>query len=323
MLARAVDAEAALVVNNGAAAVLLVLTALAAGKDVIVSRGELVEIGGGFRIPEVLAASGARLVEVGTTNRTRRADYQAALTEGTALLLKVHTSNYRITGFTEAAYRRRTRRPRESPWSSSTWDPGCWTKACPWLAGGPPSWLRGEPAVRQTLAAGAGLVTFSGDKLLGGPQAGIIAGRADLVERCRPHPLARALRPGGLVLEALQQVALAYLHRDAGETLPLWKMATRPVEELRGRAEAVVAAGRGRPGSRLRRRPWAAAPCRAWRSPPCGVAVAGDVSRALRTWSPPVIARVHDGRTVCDLRTVLPDQDATRQASAPPLGACG
>jgi L-seryl-tRNA(Ser) seleniumtransferase len=317
LLARAVDAEAALVVNNGAAAVLLVLTALAAGKDVIVSRGELVEIGGGFRIPEVLAASGARLLEVGTTNRTRRADYQAALTEGTALLLKVHTSNYRVTGFTEAASVAELDAlgvPLVADLGSGLLDEGC-----PWLAGGPPSWLRGEPAVRQTLAAGAALVTFSGDKLLGGPQAGIIAGRADLVERCRLHPLARALRPGGLVLEVLQQVALAYLNRDAGDTLPVWKMATRPVEELRARAEAVVAAGRGHAqvvdcaaamgGGTL---PGVAIPS-------CGVAVAGNVSRALRTWSPPVIARVHDGRTVCDLRTVLPEHDGHLGAA---LGAC-
>ena len=153
-------------------------------------------------------------------------------------------------------------------------------------------------------------MTFSGDKLLGGPQAGVIAGRADLVDRCRLHPLARALRPGGLVLEVLQEVALAYLSRDAGQTVPLWKMATRPVDELRARAEAVAAgrvrrrggrvrvghgwrhaAGRGDPFLRRRRR-------------------SATAAAALRTWSPPVIARVHDGRTVCDLRTVLPDQDA-------------
>jgi L-seryl-tRNA(Ser) seleniumtransferase len=317
LLARAVGAEAALVVNNGAAAVLLALTALAAGRDVLVSRGELVEIGGGFRIPEVLASSGARLVEVGTTNRTRQIDYQSALTEQTALLLKVHTSNYRITGFTEAATVAELNElgvPLVVDLGSGLLD-----EACPWLPSGPPSWLRGEPGVRQTLANGAALVTFSGDKLLGGPQAGIIAGRATLVNECRTHPVARALRPGGLVLEVLQQVARAYLNRDAGQTLPLWSMATISLDDLRARAEAIVAAaGKGEvvacsaamgggtlPGVSI---------------PSCGIAVGGDASAPLRAWSPPVIARVHDDQTVCDLRTVLPDQDG-RLAAA--LVACG
>ena len=212
VLARASGAEAALVLNNGAAAVLLVLAALAAGRDVIVSRGELVEIGGGFRIPEVLAASGARLVEVGTTNRTRLSDYQRAVTVDTSLLLKVHTSNYRITGFTSAV----DVAPLTAlgPPVVADLGSGLLDAFCPWLPAGPPSWLAGEPAVTQTLRAGAALVTFSGDKLLGGPQAGIIAGRADLVEACARHPLARALRPGGLVLAALQDVALAYLRRE-------------------------------------------------------------------------------------------------------------
>jgi L-seryl-tRNA(Ser) seleniumtransferase len=317
LLARAAGAETALVVNNGAAAVLLVLSALAAGQDVIVSRGELVEIGGGFRIPEVLTASGARLMEVGTTNRTRKTDYAAALTDRTALLLKVHTSNYRITGFTETASVPELVElglPVVVDLGSGLMDEGC-----PWLPAGPPAWLRGEPAVRQTLAAGAALVTFSGDKLLGGPQAGVIAGQAALVDRCRDFPLARALRPGGLVLDVLQEVALSYLNRDADRRLPLWRMATLSVDELRARAEAIIdgspcaevvecaaAMGGGTlPGVSI---------------PSCGVAVGGDVSAALRHRSPPVIARVRDGRTVCDLRSVLPDQD-DELASA--LQACG
>ncbi|MDQ2729871.1 MAG: L-seryl-tRNA(Sec) selenium transferase, partial [Actinomycetota bacterium] len=170
LLARAAGAEAALVVNNGAAAVLLALAALAAGRQVIVSRGQLVEIGGGFRIPEVLAASGATLVEVGTTNRTRLADYTAAIGPATALILVVHPSNYRITGFTETV---------EVGALAGLGVPvvadigsGLLDTRCGWLPGGPPAWLAGEPAALQTLAAGAGLVTFSGDKLLGGPQAG-------------------------------------------------------------------------------------------------------------------------------------------------------
>ncbi|MHB1534352.1 MAG: L-seryl-tRNA(Sec) selenium transferase [Acidimicrobiales bacterium] len=304
LLARACGAEAALVVNNGAAAILLVLTALAAGAEVIVSRGELVEIGGGFRVPEVLAASGARLVEVGTTNRTRISDYARAVSDQTALLLKVHTSNYRITGFTESTTVAELAAALELPVVVDLGS-GLLDANCPWMREGPPEWLRGEPGVRQTLAAGAPLVTFSGDKLLGGPQAGIVAGRADLVERCRAHPLARALRAGGLVLETLQEVALAYLRRDAGQALPLWRMAVAPLEELRGRAEAlgvgaVVGCTSAMGGGTL---PEVEIPSQ-------GVAMEGDVTAALRASVPPVIARVRDGRTVCDLRTVLPEQDS-------------
>jgi L-seryl-tRNA(Ser) seleniumtransferase len=299
LLARAAGAEAALVVNNGAAAVLLVLAALAAGEDVAVSRGELVEIGGGFRIPEVLAASGARLAEVGTTNRTRLADYQRV---DAGLILKVHQSNYRIVGFTESVPVEKLAtlgRPVIADIGSGLLD-----AATPWLVGGPPSWLAGEPAAKQTLAAGAALVTFSGDKLLGGPQAGVIAGRADLVERCARHPLARALRPGGLVLSALQETALAYLRRD-GDAIPFWRMAAVPVEELRRRASALgvgevvdtasVPGGGSVPGLEI---------------PSAGVAVDGDRTAALRSFDPPVIARMVDGRTVCDLRTVAPEDDA-------------
>jgi len=308
LLARATGAEAALVVNNGAAAVLLVLAALASAREVVVSRGELIEIGGGFRIPEVLAASGARLVEVGTTNRTRLRDYTAAVTAATAMFLKVHTSNYTITGFTETVSVDRLAGvdvsdqpvPVVVDLGSGLLDAGC-----PWLADGAPPWLAGEPGVAQSLAAGADLVTFSGDKLLGGPQAGVIVGRHTLVSACASHPLARALRPGGLVLGALQDVALAYLRRDAGRTVPFWRMATAEVADLRRRAMALgvgtvvectsVTGGGTLPGVEL---------------PSAGVSVDGDVSAALRGWAVPVIARVTDGRTVCDLRTVLPEQDS-------------
>ncbi|HET6809575.1 MAG TPA: L-seryl-tRNA(Sec) selenium transferase, partial [Acidimicrobiales bacterium] len=189
LLARAAGAEAALVVNNGAAAVLLVLAALARGRRVLVSRGELVEIGGGFRIPDVMAQSGAELVEVGTTNRTRLGDYRAALDDGVALVLKVHRSNYRVVGFTEDV----DVAPLAGLGPPVVYDigSGLLDAGTPWLAGsggGPPAWLAGEPAAVQSLAAGAALVTFSGDKLLGGPQAGIIAGRADLVATCARHP---------------------------------------------------------------------------------------------------------------------------------------
>ncbi len=311
LLALAVGAEAALVVNNGAAALMLVLAALARGRAVVVSRGELVEIGGGFRVPEVMAQSGCELVEVGTTNRTRLADYRDAVREEVALLLKVHQSNYRMVGFTEEV----------GVAALSTLGPpvvadigsGLLDAATPWLSGPPPAWLAGEPAARQTLAAGAGLVTFSGDKLMGGPQAGIIAGRKDLVGVCARHPLNRALRPGGLVLAALQETALAYLRRD-GDAIPFWRMAAAPVEALRGRAEALgvgkvvdtvaVAGGGSVPGQEL---------------PSAGVAIDGDHAAPLRAGSPPIVARVHEGWTICDLRTVDPADDAVL---AEALAAC-
>ena len=302
LLARAGEADAAHVVNNGAAAILLALTALAAGQEVVVSRGELVEIGGGFRIPEVLAASGARLVEVGTTNRTRLSDYEQAVGPETAAILKVHTSNFAITGFTESASVAELATvglPVIADLGSGLLD-----RRCPWIPGGPPPWLRDEPAVAQTLDAGAAVVTFSGDKLLGGPQAGIIAGRAELIERCRRHPLARALRPGGLVLESLQDVALAYLRRDAGETVPLWRMATTPVADLVRRAEAlgagqVVECESVMGGGTLPAAVIASA----------AVRLEGDRTAALRRSDPPVVARVEDGHTLCDMRTVLEEQD--------------
>ena len=302
LLARVAGAESALVVNNNASAVLLVLAAVARGRSVVVSRGELVEIGGGFRIPEVMAQSGCRLVEVGTTNRTRLGDYRAAVDDDTALILKVHQSNYRIVGFTEEVDVKAL--ASLGPPVMADIGSGLLDATTPWLAGPPPAWLAGEPAARQTLAAGAGLVTFSGDKLLGGPQAGIIAGRADLVAACARHPLNRALRPGGLVLAALQDTAMAYLRRD-GAAIPFWRMAATPVEELRDRAATLgvgrvtdtvaVAGGGSVPGQEM---------------PSAGVAVPGDLTAHLRTYDPPVVARVHGDSTVCDLRSVDPADDA-------------
>jgi L-seryl-tRNA(Ser) seleniumtransferase len=307
LLAQACGAEAALVVNNNAAAVLLVLAALARGREVIVSRGELVEIGGGFRVPDVMAESGARLVEVGTTNRTRRADYERALTPETALILRVHASNYRMVGFVESA-------PVEQlaalgPPVVADIGSGLLDESTPWLAERP-SWLRDEPGALQTLAAGASLVTFSGDKLLGGPQAGVIAGRADLVATVARHPLARAVRADKMALAALQSVALAYLAGD-GDAIPLWRMAATPVSALRERAEALaatvpgakvvdteaVAGGGSLPGLTI---------------PSCGVSIeVADADTALTTLrSAGIVARVDAGAVVCDLRTVDPSADA-------------
>ena len=305
LLARACGAEAALVVNNCAAAVLLVLAGLADGRDVVVSRGELVEIGGGFRVPDVMARSGARLVEVGTTNRTRAADFRAAVDDPAndiGLVMQIHQSNYRIVGFTEAP---RTAELAElGPPLVADIGSGLLDSRCPWLPGGPPGWLEGEPAARQTLDAGAALVTFSGDKLLGGPQAGIIAGRADLVAACAAHPLARALRPGSLVLAALQETALAYL-RDDGAAIPFWRMVALTPESLRARAHSMdvgeIVDTSSTPGGGT---------LPEIEIPSVGIRLDGDHRDGLRARERPLIARLVDGHTVIDLRTVHPDDDA-------------
>lgn len=307
LFARLCGAEAALVVNNNAAAVLLAVAALATGRTVLLSRGESVEIGGGFRVPEVVAQSGARLQDVGTTNRTRLADYAAALTVDTALVLKVHPSNFRVEGFVEEttiAELATLGVPVLADIGSGLLD-----ERCPWLDGGPPAWLAGEPAAHQAINAGAALVTFSCDKLLGGPQAGVIAGRADLVQRCTRHPLARALRPGGLVLGALQETAMAYLRRDVVATIPFWRMVTTSVDDLRARATAIVtAAGRGRVTD-LEALPGAGS-LPGVTLPSAGVTVAGDHLASLRAATPPILARVRDQQTCLDLRGVDPRDDS-------------
>lgn len=310
LLARMCGAEAAIIVNNNAAAVLLVCAALAHGRQVLVSRGESVEIGGSFRVPEVMEQSGAELVDVGTTNRTRVADYRRALgrkNADVAMVLKVHPSNYRVEGFVE-----------ETPVEQlatlgvpvvADIGSGLIDATCPWLPGAPPAWLAGEPAAVQSLAAGAALVTFSGDKLMGGPQVGVIAGRADLVAACSKHPLARALRPGTLVLAALQQTALAYLHRRVVDEVPFWRMVAAPLDSLRARAEAIAAQVPGAQPEAMDALPGAgSAP--GTTMPSYGVVLRGDHLAALRAGTPPIVARVRDGRTSLDLRTVDPADDA-------------
>lgn len=310
LIAKACGAEDAIIVNNCAAAVLLGLGGLAEGRDVAVSRSELVEIGGGFRIPDVMARSGANLIEVGTTNRTRVDDFRGAVDDpdnDVAVVLRVHQSNYTIVGFTEApttAQLAGLNAPLVADIGSGLLD-----SRCPWLEGDPPGWLADEPAARQTLDGGAGLVMFSGDKLFGGPQAGIIAGDAELVRKCAAHPLARALRPGSLVLAALQATALAYLAED-GDAIPFWRMASLTVDQLRKRAGAYgvgeivdvmsTPGGGTLPGVEI---------------PSVGVAVEGDQREALRELDHPIIARVDHGdssageTTVLDLRTIHPDDD--------------
>lgn len=313
LYARLCGAESAMVVNNNAAAVLLVVAALAAGRDVPVSRGESVEIGGSFRVPEVIEQSGARLVDVGTTNRTQLRDYEAAIKKANvdaAMVLKVHPSNYRVEGFVEET----------SIADLATLDvpvvadigSGLIDATVPWLKGAPPSWLAGEPAAVQAIRNGADLVTLSADKLLGGPQSGIIAGRADLVERCLQHPLARALRPGGLVLAALQRTALTYLNGQAGTEIPFWKMVGTPLTALEERALAVVEAIVDvHPSARVERTEAlpGAGSAPGVTMPSVGVIIDEDLLEQLRRHNTPVIARSRKERTLLDFRSVDPADD--------------
>ncbi len=306
LLARACGAEAGLVVNNNAAAVLLSLAALARGREVVVSRGELVEIGGGFRVPEIMAESGCRLVEVGTTNRTRPSDYAAAVGSDTALVLKVHASNYRMVGFVESAPVAEL--TSLGPPVMVDAGSGLLDETTPWLPHRP-AWLRDEPGIRQAVEAGAALVTFSGDKLLGGPQAGVVVGRSDLVAALAAHPLARAMRADKLTLAGLQSVAFSYLSGDAS-TIPLWRMATAPLDGLRTRAESIAAAipagkvvdteavagGGSLPGLTIP-------------SVGVGIEVAAAARALARLREHDVVARIEDDAVVCDLRTVDPADD--------------
>jgi L-seryl-tRNA(Ser) seleniumtransferase len=308
LLRRLTGAEAALVVNNNAAAVLLALAALAEGREVVVSRGELIEIGDGFRIPDVLARSGAQLVEVGTTNRTRAADYAAAVGPETALLLRVHQSNFRVVGFTErpstaslAAVARRAGIPLVDDLGSGA------------LGASNSLLLAEEPSPRDALSEGADLVCFSGDKLLGGPQAGIVVGRADLVERLRRHPLQRALRADKLTLAALEGTLALHLDPErARRELPVLRMLDEPAETVRARAERLAAAVGGEVEETVARVGGGALPLSELPSFACAVEEA--LAAPLRAGEPPVVAIVRDGRTLLDCRT-LTDAEAGEVAA--------
>jgi len=302
-------AEAALVVNNNAAAIMLILAGLAAGREVVISRGELVEIGGGFRIPDVMRQSGALLREVGTTNRTRITDYLASVSAATAMFLRVHPSNFRIEGFTErpaladlVGLARETNVPIVEDIGS-----GC-------LAAD----LAGEPSVQASIAAGVDLVCFSGDKLLGGPQCGIIAGRAALINKLRTHPLMRALRADKITFAMLEATLSEYRAGRAASTIPVQRMLHLSAEEIETRAQVLAetlaasgwrvalvsgssaVGGGSAPGLEL---------------PTVLLSIAKDgesadaTERWLRSLDPPVIARIERDLVVLDLRTVLPDQD--------------
>lgn len=303
-------AEDALVVNNGAAGVLLALAALAKGKPVLVSRGELIEIGGEFRIPDIMAASSAKLVEVGTTNRTKIADFRAALTERTAAILKVHPSNYRVVGFTASPSLTdlvALGRPRGVP---VLYDLG--SGLLHRYQGVPAD----EPAADEALEQGADLVVFSGDKLLGGPQAGIVLGRAELVERLRRHPIARAVRVDVMQVAALERVLAAYA-RDRRTDLPVWRMLREPAEEVHRRAAALAEALDGElEGAHV-------VACRSTvgggslpghEIPSWGVEVRVPdppaMAARLRMGRPTVFCRVGERGVLFDLRTVPPDRQA-------------
>jgi L-seryl-tRNA(Ser) seleniumtransferase len=293
IVCRLTGAEAALVVNNNAGAMLLALAALAEGREVVVSRGELIEIGDGFRIPDVLARSGARLVEVGTTNRTRAADYARAIGPDTALLLRVHQSNFRVVGFTEQPSLRELAQ-LDVPLLDD-------------LGSGALVELHDEPTARDSLSAGADLVCFSGDKLLGGPQAGIVAGRADLVERLRRHPLHRALRIDKLSLAALEGTLLLYLEPErALEHVPVLRMLREAPETVRARAERLAASTGGEIEETVARVGGGALPLAELQSFAC--AVEEGLAAALRDHDPPVVGIVRDGRLLLDCRTLADDE---------------
>ena len=311
LLRQLTGAEASLVVNNNAAAVLLGLCALAAGKEVIVSRGEAVEIGGGFRIPDVLSQSGATLVDVGTTNRTYVRDYERAITANTGAFLKAHASNFRVEGFTAAVESKdlvALGRQRGIPVLHDVGS-GC-------LLPTEKYGLAHEPAPQESIAAGVGLVFFSGDKLLGGPQAGIVVGQRELVQRLERHPLARAVRIDKLSLASLTATLLHYLRGEAEREIPIWRMISTPPDAVRRRAQAwrrrlggntsveqcrSAIGGGSLPGETL---------------PSWALAISGDgaagpeaILEGLRRQDPPVVGRIEADRVLLDPRTVLPEED--------------
>jgi L-seryl-tRNA(Ser) seleniumtransferase len=302
LLRHLTGAESALIVNNCAAAVLLALTALARGKEVVVSRGELVEIGGSFRVPDVISSGGARMVEVGTTNRTRESDYEAAITPDTAVLLKVHTSNFRVVGFTDAPSREALVQVGARHGVPVVED----------LGSGSIEGRFDEPAIRTAVSSGLDLVLFSGDKLLGGPQAGFCVGKAEWIRTLRKHPLYRALRVDKVILAAAEQ-SLA-MHA-AGEALPTNRMIDAPIEVLTARAEQLrerlcargvdcvvrpdvgFVGGGALPGRQL---PTAVVAIEARRLK--------SVTHLLRTGEPSVVPRVADDLLILDVRTVEDDE---------------
>jgi L-seryl-tRNA(Ser) seleniumtransferase len=311
LLCRVTGAEAAIAINNNASALLLVLSALAQGREVVISRGQLVEIGGGFRIPDVMAQSGAILVEVGTTNRTYPRDYESAITETTVALMRVHASNFRVIGFVESAALSDLARLARERGLLLLDDLG---SGC--LLDTRRYGLMQEPTPQESIAAGADLVMFSGDKLLGGPQAGIIAGKRDLIARLRRHPLARALRMDKSSIAALNATLLHYVKGEAEREVPVWRMIATPLPQLGARARrwarlmsngATVVDGRSMIGGGSL--PEESLPTKLVAIPGASAALEA-LAKRLRTGGPPIIARIEDNRLLLDPRTVDPRDDA-------------
>lgn len=311
LLTRLTGAQAALIVNNNAAAVMLILATFARGKQVILSRGQLVEIGGGFRIPEVMQQSGATLVEVGTTNRTYITDYARAINEQTALLMRVHSSNFKMIGFTHQATLEELVALAHEKNLLCVDDLGSGALIDTSAYG-----LAHEPMPQESLATGVDVVSFSGDKLLGGPQAGIILGRKNIIETLKKHPLTRALRVDKVTLAGVQATLLHYLKNEATKKIPIWKMIVATHDELDARAQkwaerlraskldvSVIDAestvgGGSLPGETLPTRAVAIA-----------VTSPNDFAKRLRENTPPIIARIEENRIVFDPRTVLPSEE--------------
>ncbi|MFN2290188.1 MAG: L-seryl-tRNA(Sec) selenium transferase [Anaerolineae bacterium] len=313
LLCRLTGAEAALVVNNNAAAVLLILMALARGREVIISRGQLVEIGGGFRIPDVMRQSGASLVEVGTTNRTYVRDYEAAITENTAALMRVHRSNFRLMGFIHEPDLGEMADLAGERGLMIFDDLGSGTLLETQTYG-----LVHEPTMQESIAAGATLVSCSGDKLLGGPQAGIILGSADLIAHLKRFPLTRALRVDKTTLAGLQATLRHYLLGEAPEKVPVWRMIGQSEDELQARAETWVRelAHRGVAAGVVPGHSTVGGGSLPGETLPTHLVALGldspdDAASRLRAEEPPVVARIEDERLVMDPRTVLPEQEAT------------
>jgi len=313
LLCQISGAQAAMAVNNNAGAVLLALTALAKEREVIISRGQAVEIGGGFRIPEVMQQSGARLVEVGTTNRTYLSDYQQAITSDTAALMRVHASNFRIIGFVESTPLEDLVRLAHEHGLLLLDDLG---SGC--LIDTSQFGLAAEPTVQESVAAGADLSLFSGDKLLGGPQAGIIVGREELVARLRRHALARALRMDKASVAALATTAIHYVRGEALEKIPVWRMIAMPLATIERRARRWARAI-GAPARILHGRsmvgggslPEEGLPTRVIAIPAHGGRSATELAQRLRLGQPPVIGRIEHDQLLLDPRTVAPEDDST------------
>ena len=310
LITRLTGADAAIVVNNTAAATMLILAGLAHGREVVISRGELVEIGGGFRVPDVMRQSGAILREVGTTNRTRVSDYTAAVSPATAMFLRVHPSNFRIEGFTERPTLEALVSGARAMNVAVVEDigSGCLTPD-----------LGDEPSVQASIAAGVDVVCFSGDKLLGGPQAGIIAGNKRFVDQLRTHPLMRALRADKITFAILEATLAEYVAGRAAATVPVQRMLRVSVEEIRARAQ-VVAARLAESGWRVELIDGSSAvgggSAPGFSLPTVLLSIerdgrtADETARWLRSLSTPVVARIEHDRVVLDLRTVLTGQDA-------------